>query len=305
MDNKDNQIIFGKICEPDMKDIWKYLSMEKGRTTDFSYGGILMWVDYFNYEFAIYRDTLFIKGVLENNREVPAFSMPIGKMSLKESIEVLQNYCANRDIPLRFSAVPEYAISDFVDLGFDKIENLETWGDYLYDIESLATLRGKKMAKKRNHVNQFENAYPGWVYERLNCGNAEDALELMDLIDLDYAANGNAAIERKLSRTMLDYMKNGDEILMGGVLKVDNKPVAFTVGDIKGDTLYVHIEKANRHYSGSYEMINKCFAADIFESFPYLKFINREDDGGDEGLRNAKTSYHPVEILRKFNVAMK
>ncbi|MDE6511354.1 MAG: phosphatidylglycerol lysyltransferase domain-containing protein, partial [Muribaculaceae bacterium] len=68
--------------------------------------------------------------------------------------------------------------------------------------------------------------------------------------------------------------------------------------------LYVHVEKASRAFEGSYEKINKEFAALMCARHPEIRFINREDDSGDEGLRKAKLSYHPVEILKKYNIAL-
>ena len=88
----------------------------------------------------------------------------------------------------------------------------------------------------------------------------------------------------------------------GAILMAEGKPCAVTVGDVKGDTLFVHIEKALREFPGSYEMINKAFAARMLELHPALRYVNREDDAGDEGLRQAKESYHPVDILKKYNV---
>ena len=76
------------------------------------------------------------------------------------------------------------------------------------------------------------------------------------------------------------------------------RTVGFSIGDIKGDTLYVHIEKATRNTNGSYEAVNKAFASRMLELHPELVYVNREDDGGDEGLRQAKRSYHPIEVLK-------
>lgn len=86
------------------------------------------------------------------------------------------------------------------------------------------------------------------------------------------------------------------------IIFAEGKACAFTIGDVKGDTLFIHIEKALREYNGSYEIINQQFAKAMCDKYPEIKYVNREDDAGDIGLRMAKESYHPLEILRKYNV---
>lgn len=293
---------FKRITPESMPEIWKYLLMENGRTTDFSYGGILMWVDIFNYEYAIYNDTLFIKGVVESDLTKPAFSMPIGKMTLKESVELLLEYCMENCISLEFSAIPEYALQEFTELNPRVVEELKDWGDYLYDADMLAYLKGKKMGKKRNHVNQFECRNENWSAEKLTPDNAHLAMEFMDVFDLEGDSTETAVAERELSRKIIRQIENGDSHLEGMLLYVDGKVCAYTIGDIKGDTLFVHVEKATRTVNGSYEMINHLFAKAMKEQHPEIEYINREDDAGDIGLRMAKESYHPVEILKKYNI---
>lgn len=283
--------------------VWKYLEREKGRTTDFSYGGIFMWVDFFKYEFAIAEDTLFIKGVVEDDRSLPAFSLPIGKLSLAQSVEILRKYCDEKGIGLEFSAVPEYALQEFEVLRPKAVQPLDHWSDYLYDAGMLATLSGKKMSKKRNHVNQFVNQNPCWSFQPLSAENAEEALRFMDIYESEADENEMAREESRLSRKMIEMIAEGDPVMHGGVLYSEpGKICALTIGDVKGDTLYVHIEKATRSVAGSYEMVNKEFAAHILEVHPEVRFINREDDAGDEGLRYAKESYHPLELLKKYNI---
>jgi len=36
-----------------------------------------------------------------------------------------------------------------------------------------------------------------------------------------------------------------------------------------------------------------------------FNFVNREQDLGDEGLRKAKLSYHPVDFVKKYRVTLK
>ena len=294
---------FKEITHKDMPLIWEFLIREPGRTTDFSYAGLFMWVDLFQYRYAIYRDTLFIKGVVENDRSIPAFSLPIGSLPLSESICILRDYCRQEGIRTELSAVPEYAVSDLLSLRPERIEPLDDWSDYLYDASMLAQLHGKKMMKKRNHVNHFIAENPDWQFLPLTSANAVEAQKFMNIYESEADETFMAREESLLSRKMIEMIAEGDPVMHGGVLY--NRPgeiCAITIGDVKGDTLFVHIEKATKKINGSYEMINKEFASHVLDVHPEVKFINREDDSGDEGLRKSKESYHPVTLLRKYNV---
>ncbi len=295
---------FRPVTPESMKEIFPFLLSETGRTCDFSYGGVLMWVKYYSYSYCIYRNTLFIKGLVEGDRSMPAFSMPIGEMPLSEAIELLRDYCDNCGERLVFSAVPEYALDDFKKHNPLRIGKLEDMGDYLYSAESLSTLKGKKMSKKRNHVNKFESLYPNAVYIRMTREDVSAVLEFMNIIDAEGDRSEAATDERNLTRDLIADWAQSDvsSPLIGGMIKIDGEIVAFTMGDIKRDTLFVHIEKALKNIEGSYEAINKYFAADVKQSYPEIEYINREDDAGDMGLRMAKESYKPLEILQKYNI---
>ncbi len=295
---------FKPITHADMEILFPYLCMENGRTTDFSYAGILMWVDYFKYEYALFEDTLFIKGVVENDTDTPAFSLPVGKLPLNESLDKIREYCRLNSISPVLSAVPEYAIEPLINAGISSINPLEDWGDYLYDAQMLSTLSGKKMGKKRNHVNKFDSLYPESRLEPLDVSNVDKAIDFMAIVDEEGDEVAMAVEERKMTRKLLELIKEGDIRLEGAILMAGDNVAAFTIGDVKNDTLFVHVEKASRAYEGSYEKINKEFAALMTSRHPDIVYINREDDSGDEGLRRAKQSYHPVEILKKYNIAL-
>lgn len=293
---------FKKITHADMPRIWEILKNEPGRTTDFSYGGLLMWVDYFNYEYTICQDTLFLKGVVESDLSKPAFSLPVGKLPLADAVDLIREYCQYHDIEMEFSAVPEYALDAMKALNPRMVEELKDWGDYLYPQEALTTLAGKKMCKKRNHTHQFVKNYPDWHAEPITPTNAHEAMEFMDIFDLEGDSSEMAKAERELSRRTIALMQEGDSVMEGMLLYADGKVCAYTIGDVKGDTLFVHIEKATRAANSSYEMINWVFANEMKKKHPEIEWINREDDSGDIGLRMAKESYHPSEILRKYNI---
>ena len=89
---------------------------------------------------------------------------------------------------------------------------------------------------------------------------------------------------------MINYKELG---LVGGVLRAEGKIVGFSIGERASneDTFIVHIEKAFADIQGAYPMINQQFVIHEMEDF---KYVNREDDAGEEGLRKSKLSYRPV-----------
>lgn len=303
-----DQLQFRPIDTEAMERVLPYLEFHKERSCDFSYGGLLMWVDMFEYEYAVFRDTLFIKGRAPGNGEHTekrmAFSVPLGKLPLNEAIAELKKWCENRNIPLEFSSVPEESAHKLMELGAKEMKELVSWEDYIYDAGALSTLAGKKLSKKRNHVNQFKNLYPDWEFHIMQ---PEDVTEIRRVtnraVEREASQTEEARQERELAGLLLTEVEKGNKHLIGGVLTVSGQIVAYTIGDMLGDTLYIHVEKAERSVSGSFEMINKSFAEAVTALHPEITHINREDDAGDAGLRLAKQSYHPLYLLKKYNVS--
>lgn len=287
-----------------MDAIMPYLNIQKERTCDFSYGGLLMWAPYFDYEYAIVDDTLFIKGRDESGQE--SFNVPLGSMPISDAIDMLREYCRERGIPLRLSAIPAKVAGELSELYGVPVVEQPAIADYLYSAEALATLVGKKLSKKRNHVNHFMTEYADrHAYERLHRSHVpEIRRKMMHDIEQEAGQSEQAAQERRLAGCFMQEFEDGNPNMIGGVLKVDGHIVAYTIGEVKDDTLYVHIEKAERKVAGSYETINTLFVRDMLKDFPGLQYVNREDDAGDPGLRAAKQSYHPLDLLRKFTITI-
>lgn len=175
--------------------------------------------------------------------------------------------------------------------------------DYIYLREDLATLKGKKFQAKRNHVNKFKKQY---VYEYVPL-TSELIPECLELEAKWYKANRTDADQEELReerQSMIFALQHFKELdLMGGAIRIDNQLVAFTFGSpINQDTFGVHVEKADTHYDGAYSIINQEFASRIPEQYLY---INREEDLGIPGLRQAKLSYNPAILLPKAAVIKK
>lgn len=299
--NTVTTIQFKPVNIESIDEIKRFLAMSHSRTCDYTVAGLLMWAEYFHYEYAIVDETLFIKEVAENDLGTPAFSAPIGKMDLEESIGIIVDYCRNHNLPVIFSAVPEDRLADFHTFGACDIEELVDWADYLYRAEDLATLQGNRYSKKRNHVNRFASEHPGYEFRELSSENIDDVKRFYNGLHLVHDDKDvTAEIERQQVFNVLD---NYDALpFEGAVLSVPGEGiVAFAIGEVIGDTLYVHIEKMIHGVNGAGETINKLFAAAMLNKYG-ITYVNREEDVGDEGLRKAKMSYHPAALLKKYNL---
>lgn len=308
LDASDADVLkFAPITQADLPLINGLLQSAISRTCDYSIGGIFMWIDYFKYEYCVAFDTLFIKGRTETQRSEVAFMVPVGALPLDQAVELIKLYCERRGLRPVFSAVPDDRLEALVDvLGADcSVELIDDWADYLYDISSLATLKGKSLSKKRNHVNQFIAANPDWMLEPLT-------YDLLPEATMFFEGNHTGVKTDEASEAMADYehqecarvLENyGSYPFEGAVLRGQSgEIVAMAIGEVIGDTVFVHIEKMNHEIPGAGAAINKFFSEYMLMRHPGLRYANREEDCGDLGLRNAKLQYKPVALLHKYNV---
>ncbi len=301
---RPKRLDFRPVTAADIGLLAPMLKRSGSRSCDLCVGGIFMWVDYFGYEYAMLDDTLFVKGLSEDASRSTSFSLPVGRMPLDKAIRVIRVYCRANGLRPLLSAVPEDRLDEL--RGFvSSIEELPDWADYIYRIDDLASLSGKRYNKKRNHVNRFMADNPGWSLDPMDADNATEAARVFCGIDIqsEKADPMMAEFEREQSLEVLrDFSRYHFE---GAVLRDGNGDiVAFTAAEIAGDTLIVHIEKMLHTVAGAGEAINHLFAKSMLSKHPGLRYVNREDDAGDPGLRYAKESYHPAFKLRKYNVRL-
>ena len=171
--------------------------------------------------------------------------------------------------------------------------------DYIYTVEELCELHGKKLQAKRNHINRFLQDHDDWHTERVTPEN----LILCEQLAHEWYANhpaGRAIDNEKVAlRRALD---NFEFLGLDGLLLfAGSSVVAFSIGGRMHERYYdVMFEKADADIPGAYPLINREFARMVREKYPAVEFLNREDDMGEEGLRKAKESYQPTVLLRKY-----
>lgn len=170
--------------------------------------------------------------------------------------------------------------------------------DYLYEIGDLATYAGRRYSQKRNHVNAFLREHGGAVYEPITEENLPAVRAFFDIYrreeekDSPSAHAEGAAVVRVLEEFF-------DLSAEGGLLREGDRILGFFVGEVQGDTLYLHIEKATRAVRGAYPYLVQCAAKAYADR---VRYENREEDDGDEGLRQSKHSYCPCALLEKYRV---
>lgn len=174
--------------------------------------------------------------------------------------------------------------------------------DYVYDISRLSTLAGKKLQKKRNHLNRFREANPDHYFQPIGEENIPQVAQLVDrwyTLREENDPHADFLMEKAaLKKALRQFRALG---LEGLLLCTGDGPVAMTLGSfLRPDTVDVHFEKALDITDGAYPAITSGFAKYLQEKYPELKFLNREDDMGLEGLRKAKMSYYPDFMVEKY-----
>lgn len=283
---------FRKAKIEDKKEIDEILSKCECPSLEYNFTTLFLWQDVFNIEFKIEDDILFMRSGADKN----SYLFPCGTGDLDAALHKLL-----KD-KVRFYSVSEKNKEHLEKIAPDRFDFFEVRndGDYVYQRESLATLKGKKLSSKRNHINRFIAENPDWSYEEITSCNITEVSKMHDkwckLVD-DGSKKGLTEEAEVVKRALHYY----DELkLSGGIIRCNGEVVAFSLGDKLNDTTFlVHIEKAFSHINGAYQIINREF---VLHNCMDYEFVNREDDTGDENLRKAKLSYRPIEIVKKYEV---
>lgn len=179
--------------------------------------------------------------------------------------------------------------------------------DYIYSIDALSELKGKKLQRKRNHCNRFRLLHPNCTVAPITDENTPQVLAMLEQWyahkkQLDPTTSFH--LEQVAITKALRHRK---ALGMEGLLLLEKgNIIAMTLGSaLSDDTFDVHFEKAIDTYMGAYAVINREFARYLKEKYPRLQWLNREDDMGLEGLRKAKLSYCPDRLIEKYWACLK
>lgn len=299
---------FKPVTAADLQRLRPFYGLRPNKTCDSVFLDCFLWKDYYHVQCTVSEEKAAL-WLMEQDGQVST-AMPI---------------CREEDLPHFFYQLVDYFEQELkqpfyiylADEEAIKVLNLEPekfevteqedLKDYLYDGDAMRTLAGKKLHKKKNHLNAFMRQYEGrYEYRHLCCQDKEEIWRFLERWR-QQKADADALNE------FLDFEVEGiHEILknccalgvrMAGVY-VDGTLEAFTIGSLNAleNMAVIHIEKANPDIPGLYQFINQQF---LVHEFPDVTLVNREDDVGMEGLRKAKMSYQPIGFARKYMVRRK
>lgn len=291
-----------KPITPDLRDtLFPIIEATAEPIADISFGNLYAWGGLYQTSWAIGgKHTLVIRFV-RPGVEHPFFLCPfcLDDESWNMAVNQLSDLAKAGNYPLVLMGVTPSCQAKLERLMTGRFDYCHNDGlvDYIYLREKLASLSGKKLQSKRNHINKFLSLYPSYQYKAITPDLLPVVSEYADRwLEQQEEITDSLKQENEVVHRFLDHFTELG--LTGGCIEIDQRIVAFTLGSpINKDTYDIHVEKADADVDGAYTIINRDFVRTIPEQYVY---INREEDLGLPGLRKAKESYRPILKLAKI-----
>ncbi|WP_409200464.1 DUF2156 domain-containing protein [Methanobrevibacter sp. DSM 116169] len=265
--------------------------------TDFNnaeknFSNLFMWRKTYKYEYAIINDCLCIKGKSRDTKQ-PFCHFPYGGCDIEDSLALIKeafkkegNDLIIKPLLPEMKKCLEKTIEEFT-----LTEDRNSF-DYIYTSNKLINLSGSKLRNKRRWLKKFKENYD-YTYEEINSNNLAEAKEFT----INIIKNSNNDQDEIIA--MEEMFDNMFELeIKGCIIKIDGEIAGVSTGEeLTKDTVIIHCERCDTKYEGIYNCINQEFCQKQWSNY---KFINREEDLGIEGLRQAKLTYRPDLLLSKY-----
>ncbi len=214
------------------------------------------------------------------------------KEKIKEDLLILNN---SNEIFLGGNLSLEM-VNDFGFSSYDLFES-KVISNYIYELNTLKTFAGRKMQKKRNHLNFFLNNFASKTI--IKDIREIDLKDIFDYFDYHMKNYGDEYREYEIEiyRNFLTNFLNKNKNFSGIILYLDNKIIGLTLGFLRKNVYEIIIEKANHELRGAYQFL---IQANLNKNNINCPYLDRQDDGGIEVLAQSKHSYHPIYEIKRF-----
>lgn len=270
------------------------ISLHSGRRNcNYTFANLVGWQFWFNTEVCVLEDAIVLRYKFKGKR---AYMVCTATDLTLELIEALLEDSQGDLTIIGLEDSQVQALDDFRSEFTIEVEPVRDLYNYIYNRSTLASLRGRRLNAKRNHINHFRAEHPDFEYRPLSPELFDECRHLTEIWQEEKKESETINAEKRVMETVFSHWDTLG--MIGGSIFVDGRMVAFTYGTaITTDTFDICVEKADRHVEGAFTIINQQFAQHLPEQYIYL---NREEDMGLPGLRQSKLSYHP-EILLSYN----
>ena len=269
------------------------------RNCNYNFANLVGWQFWYSTEVCVLENTVVLRYTFDGQRAYMVCT------SETLSLELIQELLDDSNGDLTLIGLEDSQVAQLQTSHSISVEPARDQYDYIYRRTDLATLHGRHLDAKRNHIHRFRAEHPDFEYRPLTPELFDECRRLTEIWQEEKNQNDNENENRNETinaehRVMETIFSNWDALgMIGGSIFVDGCMVAFTYGSaVTTDTFDVCVEKADRHVEGAFAIINQQFAEHLPEQYIYL---NREEEMGIPGLRRAKLSNHPEKLLT-YNV---
>lgn len=275
-----------------------FLKRHEQPLTGYTFHTLIAWNKVYQYAWAFLdAETLLISPIVDEKGDRHLLQ-PLGAFPIESQQKLHSAICEAKGCLRFFGLNKRFTEKHKLFLDHFKLCEDRAGANYIYSAKELAELAGRKFQKKRNLISQAQRSY-AWTVEPLSTQLMPACYEVLASIALEEGEptdKSHIAEMEGVHASLENYERLGQQ---GVLIRIEGRPVAFSIFErICPNTVVVHIEKALRGYKGLYQIINQ-ETAKIIDALGF-EFINREEDLGDEGLRQAKLSYNPVRLEEAF-----
>ena len=281
----------------------KYYSKCDYRLCEYSVGIKLMWRQHWHPAYAESHGCLVVLNHSHHFGHIFDYPVPLpGVGDVEAALDEIDSWCRENGVAPAFGVVPAEERERLLErYPYTIVDNDRLWQDYLYRAEDLMTFAGRRYSGQRNHINKFRKLYPDAVYRPITREDADKVEAFWEEFHQIFNKE-NALAKKELCYARKLMRQVGKPWVRAGAIELEGKFIAISLGEICGDTLVCHIEKGLPQYEGVYPAMVQAFAAANAQG---LRWINREDDAGDKGLRTSKLQYLPAELGAKVRIRVR
>ena len=288
---------FKKLEISDYKIINPILKKYNIENCDHCFYTMLIWSFRYHVEYTVCDGQLFMRTLGDNSYW---YLSPVGPMDFGDAVQLIIDDARQNGYRIKIFALDEKQkeqLQQRFDGKFEIIADRDSF-DYIYNTDDLSNLPGKNYQKKRNHCSRFVRENPDYTFNIINKENIYKVIEF----EKEWGKRNQSNDSRGLfseQQGIMEILKHYDETdIVGAYIETQNGVVAFTLASpINENMADIIVEKAFHEVNGAYAVINRDFAKNCLQSY---RFINREDDMGQENLRKAKLANFPCEVRAKY-----